>query len=545
MMKKRNTHSRLNKVDYSIFIICSLCAAFMFYLFWHELNSSSLKQNEQSIATIYFKKNVAQRRFINKSIWEKISTETLIYNGDKIRTAEESEAYVMFDEDTKIELGSNTMIQLFKDKKNNGTIDFMNGNIHVENTEKAKKTVIKTGTKKIQISAQTQLNVEIDKDFSNNAVIEVLQGQASVIQTDSKGKEIEKLKTISAGQVEVLRVNEIISKEELAEKEKEKESDEEVTPEDLEKVEPVIVEVNESGLKKVKTAELAEFSNDQGWHCHQYVNVISELIGDNKTIPKGSLLTINIKGVSDSTIPAMKVHLGAYDSDGVYYDNSSIYSVKSITKDIPFDITIDSWLLHRIYNTSYSYITLFLDDNDYNDSINIKDLKVSLKVSNLDYKRDYEPASNYPVKPVASKKIQFHQNVWGDKGWETTGRDMEFFMTEFFKEKTLIKKGRKLKVTLTATSNIDLPYLGIQSISSETWNLAIPDEQYDITPQYDWSEGPIIKAGKKFTFSRIINFSEDMYIDTYSGHIIKLTYGEPVRECAVFDIENFTFEFVD
>ena len=73
--------------------------------------------------------------------------------------------------------------------------------------------------------------------------------------------------------------------------------------------------------------------------------------------------------------------------------------------------------------------------------------------------------------------------------------------------------------------------------------MTIPNEQYDITPE--WKDELPIQAGKKFTYSRIINFTEDMNIDTGCGHIIKLTYGEPVRECAVFDIENFTFEFVE
>ena len=42
-MKKRNTTYRLNKVDYSIFIICSLAAAFTLYLFYRDLNSYTIK----------------------------------------------------------------------------------------------------------------------------------------------------------------------------------------------------------------------------------------------------------------------------------------------------------------------------------------------------------------------------------------------------------------------------------------------------------------------------------------------------------------------
>ncbi len=83
-MKKRSTTYRLNKVDYSIFIICSIAAAAMFFLFYRDLNSFTIKQTEEPIAKIYFKRNTAQRKFLDSDVWEVLANSSNVYDGDRI-----------------------------------------------------------------------------------------------------------------------------------------------------------------------------------------------------------------------------------------------------------------------------------------------------------------------------------------------------------------------------------------------------------------------------------------------------------------------------
>ena len=97
-MKKRNTTYRLNIVDYLIFIICSLAAAAALILFYRDLNSYTIKQAEAPVAKIYFKKNTAQRKFVDNDIWEVLTNSSDIYDGDRIRTSKDSEAYTEFND---------------------------------------------------------------------------------------------------------------------------------------------------------------------------------------------------------------------------------------------------------------------------------------------------------------------------------------------------------------------------------------------------------------------------------------------------------------
>lgn len=113
-MKKRSTKYRLNKVDYSIFIIFSLAAAAMLFLFYQDLNSFTIKQSEEPVAKIYFKKNIAQRKFIDNEIWEVLTNSSDIYDGDRIRTSKDSEAYTEFnDTGIQIQLREKSMVQIF------------------------------------------------------------------------------------------------------------------------------------------------------------------------------------------------------------------------------------------------------------------------------------------------------------------------------------------------------------------------------------------------------------------------------------------------
>ena len=145
MMKKRSTTYRLNKVDYAIFIIFSIAAAVMLYLFYRDLNSFTIKQSEEPVAKIYFKRNTAQRKFIDNDIWEVLTNSSDIYDGDRIRTSKNSEAYTEFnDTGIQIQLREKSMVQIFKNKKERN-VDFIGGEIFVATTKPEEKVVIHYG----------------------------------------------------------------------------------------------------------------------------------------------------------------------------------------------------------------------------------------------------------------------------------------------------------------------------------------------------------------------------------------------------------------
>ncbi len=192
-MKKKSTTYRLNKVDYSIFIICSLAAAATLFLFYRDLNSFTIKQNEEPVAKIYFKKNTAQRKFSDNDIWEVLTNSSDIYDGDRIRTSKNSEAYTEFnDSGIQIQLREKSMVQIFKNKKQR-SVDFIGGEIFVATTKPEEKLVIHSGKNEIsigqvsevklslpEVSAAAAAGEEEAKPEENTVVIEVVSGQVEV-----------------------------------------------------------------------------------------------------------------------------------------------------------------------------------------------------------------------------------------------------------------------------------------------------------------------------------------------------------------------------
>ena len=220
-MKKRNTIYRLNKVDYAIFIIFSIAAAAMLYLFYQDLNSFTIKQSEEPVAKIYFKKNTAQRKFINNDIWEVLTKSSDIYDGDRIRTSKNSEAYTEFtDSGIQIQLREKSMVQIFKNKKER-SVDFIGGEIFVATTRPDEKLVIHSGKNEISIGQASEVKLVlpevseavaagVEEAVDSTVVVEVVSGQVEIIEqpvskTEKReNREVSEPMVVSAGETVTL-----------------------------------------------------------------------------------------------------------------------------------------------------------------------------------------------------------------------------------------------------------------------------------------------------------------------------------------------------
>ncbi|MBR5096703.1 MAG: FecR domain-containing protein, partial [Treponema sp.] len=240
MTKKRNTTYKLKKADWLIFIICSLGAVFSLGLYYRDINSFSLKNNENAVATISFKRNTAQRKFIDNDIWEKLNNQSPVYNGDKIRTGADSEVCAEFeDSGSKIQLNENSLVQIYGNKKEKA-IEFIGGEIVLTSgTEEKAAATIKTGKKKISAAPNSQVKIVISKtapkveqkeQAPQEAVVEVIEGEAKIedIQKPKKQKAEDKAERgeeiLKAGQSAVVSVAPLEEKP-AAKKEKAKKKD--------------------------------------------------------------------------------------------------------------------------------------------------------------------------------------------------------------------------------------------------------------------------------------------------------------------------------
>lgn len=198
MQKKKSTTLTFNFVDTLISLICILGMFIAIWLFQKDMNISLTKLGEEPIAVIYFKYNTAQRRLIDRNLWERLRQASPVYNGDRIRTSVLSEAVTVFTDGTRVELHENTLIQVFRQKKNN-SIDFINGSISAITGSDASLDVVVAG-KTVSFESDTEallshpmqntenvMNIELNEKSIEPVSIIVSKGDVSVrdfLQTD-------------------------------------------------------------------------------------------------------------------------------------------------------------------------------------------------------------------------------------------------------------------------------------------------------------------------------------------------------------------------
>ena len=120
--------------DLLVVFFCVLAASLCVFLFWQDLHASLYRHGEQPVGIITFRYNAAQRRFVDRVIWDRLRNDSPVFNGDIIRTAALSEATVTFELGDIVEISENTLIQIFADDRGS-FIDIVNGGVSVSTHE--------------------------------------------------------------------------------------------------------------------------------------------------------------------------------------------------------------------------------------------------------------------------------------------------------------------------------------------------------------------------------------------------------------------------
>ncbi|MCL2801230.1 MAG: FecR family protein [Treponema sp.] len=194
MQKKKSI--KLKKADIVVILLCVAGSIFSGAAFWGEYNRTLSKLNEEEIGRIYFKKRTAQRKFIDRVVWDRLRQNTPLYNGDTIRTIEFSEAVIIFrDEETTIALDENTLIQIFYSDEQGLRIGLSGGRLEV--TSGSRDVVIQTGTSEVIVGGQASL--DRNNDGLNMSVVRGrarLNGETvssgSVLAVNNEGQREEK-----------------------------------------------------------------------------------------------------------------------------------------------------------------------------------------------------------------------------------------------------------------------------------------------------------------------------------------------------------------
>ena len=115
-MKKKIKSRSSSNFFYSFCVAIFVCftgAAISSVLFYRSFFRALTKMNETPIATITFKYKTAQRKFLERVVWDRLQQNSPVYNGDTIHTSALSEATIWFSDGNIMELSENTMAQVF------------------------------------------------------------------------------------------------------------------------------------------------------------------------------------------------------------------------------------------------------------------------------------------------------------------------------------------------------------------------------------------------------------------------------------------------
>ena len=183
MQKKRN--SRFKVKDFiAVLVSLSLCA-FWIFLFIRDINREEKKENEQSIAIVTNQENNAERKFVNRTVWTRIKTQTQLYNGDYIRIEPNASSEIEFADGTKVSIAENSLVQMFIYEDGNYATLSNGGGIVVDSTKGSSKFFMITEQgKKVNIETGSVISVE---SSSEKIDVTVQKGRASY--TDKDGVE--------------------------------------------------------------------------------------------------------------------------------------------------------------------------------------------------------------------------------------------------------------------------------------------------------------------------------------------------------------------
>ena len=178
---KKKTKSKLNSTLF-IFICLFTCSASLF-CFFEDFYKTSIR-NEEEIATIYFKKKIAQRKFSDSVVWERLQVNSALYNNDIIRTDAGASAVMYFTNGTSIDIGENTIIQISKNKKGESSLQVSSGSISVDTKDA-------TGSTKIDLGNDVVIDLEKGSKITTNTQNEkksfsIQQGSGNIINADGE-----------------------------------------------------------------------------------------------------------------------------------------------------------------------------------------------------------------------------------------------------------------------------------------------------------------------------------------------------------------------
>ena len=208
---KKKTKSKSNNNLFLFFIlavfICVLGAVINSVLFYKGFFKALTKLDEKPIATITFKYKTANRKFLERVVWDRLRQNSPVYNGDTIHTESLSEATIYFIDGNVMSLTENTMAQVFLSEDDKLALELTDGFATVDSSESSGGAVISQNGVSINLQKGATVAANSDDGFS----LQVLKGNASYTASDGSVTSLTEGKGVSVNSEGVKKATVYIS----------------------------------------------------------------------------------------------------------------------------------------------------------------------------------------------------------------------------------------------------------------------------------------------------------------------------------------------
>ena len=162
------------------------CTAFLLF---NNVNKTIERNDKTPVATVSYKYKSVQRKFLDRSVWDRPVQYSPVYNGDIIRTAPLSEATINFPDQNVISVGANTMIQIFKQaQKDETAVQVDEGRISVQTAGAA--MAVRSDNASVNVEKDSVLHMQkLETDREADTLggvlrLSVERGRAALVKTD-------------------------------------------------------------------------------------------------------------------------------------------------------------------------------------------------------------------------------------------------------------------------------------------------------------------------------------------------------------------------
>lgn len=168
------------RLNFLVTLICLSVCAGSIWIFYKDFTSSSSRSDMTSIASISYKYKIAQRKYSDRVVWERLQQNSPIYEGDTIHTADLAQATIRFNEGTSLEIGENTMVQISLSKDGAVRLSVTGGNVDVDTTNSSGAVELEMGNGMVvNLDSGSKISARLNED-GDGAGLKIQAGNAKI-----------------------------------------------------------------------------------------------------------------------------------------------------------------------------------------------------------------------------------------------------------------------------------------------------------------------------------------------------------------------------